>query len=82
MCYKEKCDIVLHKVCINLSHPGWELKCFYEGGIVRNLWLVIFRWTGDKFYTYRPSSKKKRWSTELSLYREFESQMAVVELYE
>jgi len=22
-------------------HPSWKLKCFYKGGIVRNLWLVI-----------------------------------------
>ena len=45
----------------NIIIRHWTLKCFYKGGIVRNLWLVILRWTGDTFYTYRPSSKKQRY---------------------
>jgi len=39
-------------------HPSIHVKSFIEGGIVSNLWLVMYRWTGDRFYTYRPSSKK------------------------
>jgi len=50
-----------HLVRINRSHPNWKLKCSDKGGIVRNLWLVILRWTRDKFYTIRPSSKKQRY---------------------
>ena len=45
--------------CPNCMHPHCQLQCLDKGGTVRNLGLVMSRWTGDKLYSHCPSSVKQ-----------------------
>jgi len=61
-----------HSSCrtsLNYIRPIVQVKSFIAGGIISNRWLVTHWWTGDRFCTYCPSSKRhwiQRWPSRPS----------------